>query len=68
MNHRLEADINLHGILCVFWASRGMGTNSLKSKLLQQLMATGEWVLYAIFMLLHKAYDTLYRGICLGIL
>ena len=39
-------------------AGRGTGTAILESKLLQQLAALREEVLYVIFLDLHKAYDT----------
>ena len=38
-----------------------MGTASLEAKLLQQLVAMREEVMYAIFLDLHNMYDTLER-------
>ena len=51
-----------------FRASRGTGTATLKSKLLQQLAALREEVLYVIFLDLHKAYNALDTYRCLEIL
>ena len=64
----LGADISLHGVLHGFWDSRRTGTDSLESKLIQQLMATREEFLYEIFLYLHKAYNTLDRDMCHKIL
>ena len=47
---------------------RGTGTATLEAKLLQQLAAMREEVLYVIFLDLTKAYDALDRSRCLGIL
>ena len=44
------------------------GTATLEAKLLQQLAALREEVLYVIFLELHKAYDALESSRCLGIL
>ena len=45
-----------------------MGTTTLKAKLLQQLEAMREEVLYMIFLDLCKAFVTLERDRCLEIL
>ena len=45
-----------------------IGTASLDSKLIQQLMAMGEEFMYAIVLDLHKVYDTLDRDRWLDIL
>ena len=45
-----------------------MGTATLESKLLQQLAAMRNNVLYVIFLDLTKAYDALDRSRCLKIL
>ena len=44
------------------------GTATLEAKLLQQLVAMREEVLYVIFLDLTKVYDALDRSMCLGIL
>ena len=68
LNHRLTASITYHDFLHVFWAGRGTGTATLEAKMLQQLEALREEVLYVVFLDLHKVYDALYRSKCLGIL
>ena len=45
-----------------------MGTTNLKANLLQQVIATRETVLHAIFLDIHKEYDALDRELCLYIL
>ena len=67
-NCRITTSISLHNFLCGFRAGRGTGTASLEAKLIQQLASMIEEVLYAIFMVLHKSYAALERGICLEIL
>ena len=67
INLRLTASITYHGFLHVFRSGRGTGTATLKAKLLQQLAAMREEVMYVIFLDLKKVYDTFYRGICLEI-
>ena len=59
LNQRLTASINHHGFLHGLWADLGTGTATLESKMIQQLEALREEVLYVIFMYLHKAYDYL---------
>ena len=49
LNPHLEAAIHLHKNLRWFCTRRGTGTTSLETKLLQQLMAMKEEVLYDIF-------------------
>ena len=39
-----------------------MGTATLEAKLLQQILALREEVLYVIFLYLHKAYDAFDRS------
>ena len=68
LNCRLRVDITLHDIIQKLRASCSTGTNSLESKLFQQLTYMGEEVLYEIFMDLIKSYDALYRDRFLGIL
>ena len=66
--HRRLAAINLHDILHGFREGRGTGTATLEAKLLQQLAAMREEVLYMIFLDLTKAYDALDRSRTLEIL
>ena len=68
LNCRLTAYITYHDFLHGFRADRGTGTATLKAKMLQQLAALREEVLYVIFLYLHKAYDALDRSRCLEIL
>ena len=48
-----------HNILHGFWEGRGTGNAALEAKLLQQLMAMREEVLFEVLLDLRKAYDTL---------
>ena len=68
LNHRLIASITFHNLLHGFWVGRGTGTATLEAKLIQQLAALREEVLYVIFLDLHKAYDALKWSRCLDIL
>ena len=68
INLRLTASITYHGFLHGFRAGWSTDTATLKAKLLQQLAALREEVLYVIFFDLHKAYDALERSRCLEIL
>ena len=68
LNCRLTASIAFHNFLHLFWAGRRTGTVTLEVKLLQQLAAFREEVLYLIFLDLHKAYYALERSRCLEIL
>ena len=68
LNCRLTASITYHDFLHGFRAGRGTGTTTLEAKLLQQLAALREEVLYVILLDLHKAYDALDRFRCLDIL
>ena len=65
LNLRLTASITYHKFLHGFWAGRGTFIATLEDKLLQQLAALREEVLYVIFLELHKAYDALDRSRCL---
>ena len=65
LNHRFTESITYHNFLHVFRAGHGTGTATLEAKLLQQLAAVREEVLYVIFLDLHKAYDALDRSRCL---
>ena len=68
LNRRLTAYITFHDFLHGFRAGCGTGTGTLKAKLLQQIAAWREEVLYVIFLDLHKAYYALDRFRCLEIL
>ena len=61
LNSQLTASITFHDFLHRFWAGRGTGTATLEAKLIQQLVALKEEILYVIFLDLHKAYDALDR-------
>ena len=62
LNSRLAVSITFHDFLHVFWACCGTGITTLESKLLQQLAALREEILYVIFLDLRKAYDALDRS------
>ena len=68
LNRRFTSSITYHDALHGFRAGRGTGTATLEAKLLQQLAALREEVLYVIFLDLTKAYDALDRSRCLEIL
>ena len=68
LNRHFTASITYYGALRGFRAGLGTGTATLEAKLLQQLAALREEVLYVIFLDLHKAYDALDRSRCLEIL
>ena len=68
LHHRLATAITYHDFLHGFRAGPGTGTATLEAKLLQQLVAMREEVLYVIFLDLHKAYEALDRSRSLEIL
>ena len=68
LNRRFTSSITYHNALHGFRACRGTGTATLEAKLLQQLAAMREEVIYVIFLDLTKAYDALDRSRCLEIL
>ena len=68
LNRRFTSSITFHDALHGFRAGRGKGTATLEAKLIQQLAAMREEVLYVIFLDLTKAYDALDRSRCLEIL
>ena len=68
LHRRLTAVLQLHDALHGFQEGRGTGTATLEAKLLQQLAAMREEVLYVIFLDLTKAYDALDRSRSLDIL
>ena len=61
LNLWLTASISFHDFFHSFWKGCGIGTATLEAKLLQQLAALREEVLYVILLDLHKAYDTFER-------
>ena len=58
----LNRRLTFHDVLHGFRAGRGTGTAILEAKLLQQLAAMREEVLYVIFLDLTKSYDALDRS------
>ena len=68
INRRFTASITYYNAFHGFRAGRGTVTATLEAKLLQQLAALREEVLYEIFLDLTNAYDTLDRSRCLEIL
>ena len=65
---RLTTGLQLHDTLHGFREGCGSGTSTLEAKLLQQLTAMREEVLYVIFLDMTKAYDALDRSRSLEIL
>ena len=59
---RLTTAITYHNFLHSFREGRSTGTATLEAKLLQQLAARREEVLYVIFLYMTKAYDALDRS------
>ena len=68
LHRRLTTVITFHGALHGFREGSGTGTATLEAKLLQQLAAMREEVLYVISLDLTKAYDALDRSRSLEIL
>ena len=68
LNRRFTSSITFHDFLHGFRAGRGTGTATLEAKLLQQLAAMREGLLYVIFLDLTKLYGALDRSRCLDIL
>ena len=68
LNLCLTTSIDFHDVLHGFWLGRVTRTTSLEAKLLQQLLARRQEVLYVILINLHKAYEALDRDICLEIM
>ena len=56
--------IDIHDVIHVFWYGCGMGTNSIKDKMTQQLMDTSKDVLYDIFLDLPNEFDASDRDSC----
>ena len=68
IDKRLSDSIQYHDVLHGFRAKRGTGTAIIEAKLLQQLTAMRQQVLYGIFVDLHKASDAMDRERALEIL
>ena len=68
LNRRFTSSITFHDVLHGFRAGRSTGTATLEAKLLHQIAAMREEVLYVIFLDLTKVYNALDRSRCLGIL
>ena len=68
LNRRLTAVIKFHNMLHGFQANRGTRTASLKAKLIQQIKARMEEVMYDIFFDINKSYDALDCDCCLDTL
>ena len=68
LNCRFTTCIDFHDVLHGFWVGCGTGTASLEAKLIHQLTSIREEVLYAIFLDLHKSYDSIDMDRCLEIL
>ena len=61
LNRQVTASITFHDFIHGFRVGCVTGTTTLKVKLLQQLAAMKEEVLYMVFLDLKKAYDALDR-------
>ena len=57
LNRRLTSSITFHDVLHGFRAGHGTGNATPEAKLIQQLAAMREEVLYVIFLDLTKSYD-----------
>ena len=68
LNCGFTASITFHNFLHGFRTGCDTGTAILEAKLLQNLSALREEVMYMIFLDLHKAYDLLDSSRCLEIL
>jgi hypothetical protein len=64
----MKDNIQLHSALHGFRPVSGTGTASIEFKLRMQLATIHQCPLYAIFIDLHKAYDSLDRELTLDIL
>ena len=68
LHRQLTTGLKLYDALHRFREGRGMGTATLEAKLIQQLAAMMEEVLYVMFLDLTKAYDALEKSRSLEIL
>ena len=60
LNRCLMLVIVYHGTLHGFQAGQVMGINSLEAKLIHNMEAMSDEILYEIFLSLHEDYDALY--------
>ena len=68
LNRRLMSAIKFHDVLHRFWADCGTGTDTLEDKLIQNITATRESVLFKVLLELQKAYDAVDQDRCLDII
>ena len=68
VNCRLKQGDILHDALHRFRERRGTGTDTLETKMDQQLAGIAHKPLFRVFLDIHKAYDSVYRGQCLKVL
>ena len=68
LHHQLTTGLQIHDALHGFREGRGTETATLEAKLLQQLAAMREEVLYVIFLDMTKSYSALDRSRSLEIL
>ena len=61
LNCRLTADISFYNTLHRFWVGQGTGTATLEAKLIQQITAMREEVLFKVFLDLWR-HTTPYTG------
>ena len=68
MNSRLQSTIILHNALHGFIQGEGTGTEIVESKLEQKLVGIVHEPLFQVFVDAKKAYESLDRGILMGII
>ena len=68
VNFRLKRSVILHDALHGFRSGRDMGTATLEAKMAQHLVGLAHEPLFQVFLDIRKAYNSLYRGQCMGIL
>ena len=68
LNRCFTLVIQFHDVLYAFWVGCGTGNTALKAKMLQNITAIREAVLYEILLYLHKVFATLDRDRCLDII
>ena len=68
VNFGLKRSVTLHDALHGFRAGRGMGAATLEANLVQKLSGIAHEPLFQVFLDVQKAYDSLGRGWCMGIL
>ena len=65
---RIKQSVTLHYKFRGFRTGRGAGIDTLGAKLGQQLVGLAHEPLFQVFLDIRKAYNSLYRGQCMGIL